>query len=515
VRKATLVEDLFDTLWHHAQFQPEAPAILDPERPVRWEELPDRAERLCLGLVRCGMRPGRGVALLLRRTRHLPLTFLAILRGRAVAVPLDPSFGREHLQTILQRSRPEVLVYDAAHSDLARQLAAPGTFRRLVRVGEPPPGTPGPEGKEIPWRDLLTTDAEGAHFPELPLDAILYHHWTLEDEAPAAALGTLRSLILSAHSADRMFGFRPEDRHLCLLSPNLRLFDHALRPLLSGGAAVCVPGQNVRRLAEAVRDHGVTVLQGPAYLYRLLCEWVAASGQELPGLRVLQSCGHTAPWVRRRVREVLGAELLVTWAALESLGAALGPRRDSRGVLRHGQPAPGILVRITDAGGEPVLEEAVGELRLRGGALAPTRFAPGGEEKRTREANGSLRTGMLVRYSMAGEIELLGRPEHRLERGGQTVYLRETERCLETHRRVMEAAVVAVPRGGRRPAVVAVVQVEPQQAPSADDLKAYLARRLHPSQLPDHVVAAKRLPHLPLGRLDRAGLARRLRTLLA
>ncbi len=506
------MEDLFETLQRHGHARPDADAIVDGPVRILWEALPQQVDNLCLGLVQQGMRPGKAVALLLDRTRHLALTFLAILRGKAVAAPLEAGMGRDHLVQALHGSRPELLIYDAAHEALANELLEHRTVRAAIRIG----GEGGAEGR-IDWEHLTEADARGARFPELTPDAQVYHHWALEEGGRMrAVIGTVRNLLLTAHSAARLFGLTPEDRHLSLLPPGLRLFDHVLRPLVTGGALLCRTGNNPRRIVETASEEGATVLQAPPYLVRLVCDWVEATGQALPDLRILQSCGHTSPWVVRRVQAVLDRPLHVTWSAVETLGAALGPRLEehSAAPLRN-QPCPGLLVRICDTEGQPALEGAAGELRLRGGMIAPERLDPEGNRTPTRNRSGWLQPGIRGGHSLAGGMELLGGPADLLRRQRQPVLLRETEHCLEQHRGVMAAAVVAVPRPGDAPPLLAAIaQPDPGNPPDVETLQNYLARRLKPVQTPDAVFLARRLPHLPLGRIDRArlaeGLARRL-----
>lgn len=499
------MEEIFDSLWRRGTDAPDEPAILDDGGTLRWNDLPTQVEGLALGLFRLGMRLGRRVGVFLDRTHHLPITFLAILRGRGVVVPLETSFGPSALRRIIRTAKPEIVVYDARHRELLRSIIDETHLRAAVVVGARP------QGDEVAWEDLARTEARGARFPDALLDAPCYQHWLLQPGGTlSAAEATYRNLIIAAHSARRQYGLHPDDRHMCLLPPGMRLFDHALRPLLAGGSLAMTTSINARIVAERIQHHRVTILQAPSYFHRLLCDWVEAAGTDLSALRILHSCGHTSTWVRKRARRILKQDLDVTWSSMETLGPALGSRRDAAGFVRELLPWAGFLAQITLPNGQPVLEGGAGELWLRGGGIAPRRRTPEAAAVPTLDEDGWLRTGIMARHTFAGEIELLGNAGETLSRQGQDVHLRETERCLEQHPAVMEAAVVTLDWTGDRDLLIGLVQPVAGKDFSSETMIAHCSRRLHPAQVPDRVFLVVRLPHLPLGCIDRAAIHQRL-----
>lgn len=500
------MESPFETLWRHARRQEGRAALVDDAGALSWQDLIAQVDGLCLALVRQGMRSGRGVGLMLQPSRHLALAVLAVLRGRGVTVPLPPEWAAPRLLSMAQASRIEILIYDAAHEGVARSLAQERGLRSVIRVGE------GAAPGELVWGDLVRTDAAGARFPELSLDGVFSHHW-LPDRSGClrAGLVTLRGLLLSAQSAGRLHRFTPDDRHLSLLPAQIRPVDQVLRPLLSGGCLVLHRSGGLRALAAVLQDQSVSVLLAPAFYFRLLATWVEAAGLRLPALRVLESVGLAGKRLQRNVSRTLGVELSLCWGTLESYGSVLGPEPAAGGVVRQHQPCPGVLVQIVTPAGNPVLGEDVGALCMRSGMAVPAALDIQGERSPVERREGWVATGWAARHTLSGEIELLGPLDESYQREGKTVYPREVELCLESHRAVEQSAVLSFAQSSGPVLALAVVRVQPGSEVTAAALGAHLSRRLRPAQLPDRILLAERLPAEPLGDVDRVRLRERLR----
>ena len=129
------------------------------------------------------------------------------------------------------------------------------------------------------------------------------------------------------------------------------------------------------RLAEVIRNHGVTVFQtGPSVWSVLL-----AQIPEFPRLRVAVSTGDAiAPDLARRLACV-GKAVWNLYGPTEATVWATGYRleRDASGIAAHssisapiGRPLANVAVRVLDAHRVPVPSGAEGELWIGGKALA-------------------------------------------------------------------------------------------------------------------------------------------------
>ena len=145
-----------ELLRSRAAASPDAPAIIDARRGrsrvFSFAEL-ERASARAAGLLHAaGLRPGDGVLVLLPMSAELYVALLAIFRLGMVALILDPSAGRDHIERCCALYPPQALIA-STRAHLLR-LFSPA-LRRIpckVSVGLPVPGA-------VSWRHIVRTPA--------------------------------------------------------------------------------------------------------------------------------------------------------------------------------------------------------------------------------------------------------------------------------------------------------------------------------------------------------------------
>jgi amino acid adenylation domain-containing protein len=176
-----------------------------------------------------------------------------------------------------------------------------------------------------------------------------------------------------------------------------------------------------------------------------------------------------------------------------------------------GRALPGYRLEVRDESGDPLPDEAVGELWIGGLGVArgyrndAERTAaafppdPSGEGR-------MYRTGDRVRRRADGELLFLGRLDDQVKIDGQRVEPGEVEQALARHPELREAAVVAredVP-GHKR--LIGYAAPADGASPSPQELGSHLARRLPSFMLPATIVMLEALPLNERGKVDRAAL---------
>ena len=81
-----------------------------------------------------------------------------------------------------------------------------------------------------------------------------------------------------------------------------------------------------------------------------------------------------------------------------------------------------------------------------------------------------------------GFVFLLDRAKDMLIRGGENIYCIEVESALYDHPAIMDAAIVGIPHKVLGEEVGAVVQLKPEMAVTADELRRSSRRRSPPSR---------------------------------
>ena len=166
-------------------------------------------------------------------------------------------------------------------------------------------------------------------------------------------------------------------------------------------------------------------------------------------------------------------------------------------------------IYLLDPYGEPVPIGAPGEIYIGGSSVARgyinspdltgERFVPNAFSA----APGArfYCIGDRARRLPDGSIEFLGRMDQQFNLGDVRVEPSEIEVLLRQHAGVSESAVVLVGESNHE-RLAAFIVSDGSKAPSIDELRAYLSRRLSSHMLPAHIVAVSRFPRLPNGKID-------------
>jgi len=102
--------NLAERFLEQAERRPEAVAIRTAKHAVTFRQLAERSGRGALRLRELGLLPGDRVLVLVPVGIELYETILAVLRAGLVAVFVDPSAGRKHLEQAVDRVSPRALV---------------------------------------------------------------------------------------------------------------------------------------------------------------------------------------------------------------------------------------------------------------------------------------------------------------------------------------------------------------------------------------------------------------------
>ncbi|HEX8933967.1 MAG TPA: condensation domain-containing protein, partial [Pseudonocardiaceae bacterium] len=183
-----------------------------------------------------------------------------------------------------------------------------------------------------------------------------------------------------------------------------------------------------------------------------------------------------------------------------------------------GRPIANTQVFVLDSRLRPVPVGVMGELYLAGAGLARGYLHRPGLTAARFVANPfgapgerMYRSGDLVRWSAAGELEYLGRVDEQVKIRGFRIELGEIEVVLANHPGISEVVVTArddQPPGlnssGKR--LVAYVVPADGVTPTSAELRAHLLQTLPDYMVPALFVALAELPLGPTGKLDRKAL---------
>jgi amino acid adenylation domain-containing protein len=476
---------------------PDAPAIEFGDRALSYAELFRMACRLGRHLRAVGVEVEDRVGVCLERSAEMIVTFLAILEAGAVYVPLDPTYPRERLATMLEDSRARAVVTVEALTDLL-----PSSEAVSVRLDT----------------DVVAIASQSAESLGLPIggDHLAYINYTSGSTGRAKGVCIPHRAVLRLVLGTDYVALGPEDR---IAQASNSSFDAATfevwGALLNGGCVVGVTRDEMLSpgdLAAALAERRITTLFLTTALFNQVArEEPAAFATVRSVLFGGEACD--PQWPRRVLQEGPPARLLHVYGPTESTTFATWYRVESADAwtVPIGQPIANTRVLVMGRDFAPVPAGAPGELWIAGDGLArgyldrPDQTAERFVPDPLADGGRAYRSGDLVRRRAGGAIEFFGRLDQQVKIRGFRIEPGEIEAVLCEHPGVREAVVLArqdVP-GERR----LVAYVVPKEAPpTADSLRGHIARRLPEHMIPASTVFLERLPLNPNGKVDRRAL---------
>lgn len=476
---------------------PSAPAVEFEGRWRSWGELAAAKAAIESALADSKLEGPVRVGVMLRNHVDLVPAVLALLSHERCLVVLNPMLPAERVAAdVVQTEVPAVI---GLAEDLERAAEAIQTARCLaleltgdpshpVRVRQPlDPGAAHRRDAAGVAVEMLTSGTTGTPkripmrrggFEQSVFAAARFEKGRAEDDQPRLRSGVQLLMAPFAHIGG-------------LLA--------LMNAIVAGRRATLLRKFNVEGFRDAVSRHRIRVASAPpAALKMILDAGVAKS--EIGSLQAFRT--GTAPLdpdLADAFYERYGIPVLQNYGATEFGGVAgwtLGDfetyRVSKRGAV--GRLNPGVQGRVVDADtGEPVATDAAGVLELKAPQIG--------------DGAGWLRTTDLARIDADGFLFILGRADNVIIRGGFKVHPEEIIRAAEAHPAVREAAVIGLPdaRLGQVP-VLAVVPAASAGALDAEELTAFLRKKLSAYQVPAAIHALSDFPRTPSLKIDQTAL---------
>src|SRR2546427_5608012 len=439
---------------------------------AQWEATSNRAGR---GLSATGVRPGDRVAIYVTADDALPwvVTYAAIHKAGAVAVPLNTRLTRPELEALLRHAEATVLVCSPSLASTAAHLAAAvPSLEVTISTGAAIDGAPG-------WDDALADDDSRFQLPVEP--------------------GDLADIMYTSGTTGRPKGVAVRHRNVAMLPNGLPewngtwwmhsspLFTFAgigfiYNPMKMGMRCLYQPRFDAGRWLDAVAEaRPLAVFIVPA-MAELLIAHPHFDDADLSSI-VMCSLGSAplAPATLRRLQERMPDATVSNAYGMTEAGPAYCamPKEESlKRIGSVGKPMPPMEVRSVDDDGNDLGPRAVGEILIRLPGREREDYRDPEATAQTWTPDGWLRTGDLGFLDEDGYLYIVGRKKEVIIRGGNNVYATDVEGVLYEHPAVREAAVVGVPHDVLGEDVAAFVVLRQGAVVGVDELRAFCVERL-------------------------------------
>jgi amino acid adenylation domain-containing protein len=479
--------DLDGWLGQAAARHPDRIAVEEDARSLTHAELQRRVGEVAAGLRAEGVGPGDVVGLTTETLVDTVVAILAVLRLRAVFLPLDLSLPAERLSYMVGKAGSRVAV---GTGDPGVPVFAPAELRDEP-VESDGSGT-SEDGVYIMFTSGSTGNPKGVLMHNGPL--VNLSAWQLD------------ALDMDEHT--RFLQYAPLGFDVS--------FQEVAPTLMAGGAVVSREPADRRdfpAVVRRVRDTCVTHVYLPVAALRPFVQ--AAEGLDLPDLTHVCVSGEQLI-VDEEIRAFFirhaGARLINLYGPTEThavtthrLSAEDGPWPSH---VPIGLPITGVTAQVIDRTGHLAPRGVAGELLLGGRCPArgyvndPERTAERFADDPHAPGGTRYRTGDQVMRDEHGVLVFLGRDDHQVKIRGYRVELGEVENAAQQHPGVQRAVAAARGSGADRHLVLFALADEVDD----DALRSRLAEVLPAYMVPARILRVDSVPTTGNGKVDRPAL---------
>lgn len=458
-------------------------------------------------LNRLGVGRNDRIAIVLPQSPELAVAFLTV-SGVATAAPLNHSYKRDDFLFYLEDLSAKALVVlegdDTPARLAANELKVPIIELRLSE-------------KQNGCFELLgesgQTPALGGLAEEGDVGLILHTSGTTS--RPKMVPLTQRNLFVSATNIIKTVGLTTDDKCLNVM-PLFHIHGLVaciLASLGAGGSTVCTNS------FDAGRFLGWLERFKPSWYSAVPTMHQAVLGQSrIPvksSLRFIRSSSAALP---PPVMEKL--ETVFSVPVIESYGMTEATHQMASNPLPPLPRKPGSVgiaagpeVCILNDEGELLPQGETGEISIRGDNVT-SGYENNDQANASAFTGGWFRTGDQGYLDKEGYLFLTGRLKEMINRGGENIAPREIDEALLAHPEIKQAVGFALPHESLGEDVAAAVILESDSSLNETAIREFAMGRLADFKVPSRIVILDDIPKGPTGKLQRIGLAEKLRDVL-
>lgn len=527
---------IYEAFAQAAERAPGKTALIYLGKRFTYAQLKEMVDHLAGALYQLGLRRQEKAIIYQPHTPQWIISWLALQRLGAVAVPITHFYGPRELHYIAKDSGAETVFCTDTNFGYVMRVLGEASLRRVVisKIAELLPVWKQvigraldkiPQGKFARQDNVYTFAGllkggraqlpNGTAPSESDLAELLYTGGTtgFPKGVPITHALFLQSTYYQRQMSEPLI---PRGRDVVIQgAPLYHILGQAvgIGALLAGDTLVLLPRVNLDALFDHIQRYRVTTFFGAPTLYRMILEHDRLDYYNLSSLVYCFSGGDALPAeVARRWQKKFGRPIYQGYGATETCGGvALTPAGEPFPEGAAGKILPVWQIRLTDPDTlETVPPGEAGELLVSSDRMVTAYWnKPEETAERFVELDGRLwyRTGDIVRVDENGWLFFVDRSADIIKHKGYRVAASKVERVLQEHPAVVAACVVGVPdaKVGERIKAFVVLK-EDVKGVTAHELSKWCQDRLASYEVPQYIEFRDMLPKSKVGKLLRREL---------
>ncbi len=440
---------------------------------ITFKELMEDVNNLGTALYSLGLKDKK-IAIISKNRYEWALSFISVLLGNMVAVPLDKGLTEVEIENSIRRTNPDAIIFDNAMEEVVSVVAKKDginiehyicmeqneKYKTLNELKY--------EGKEL--RLAGNNEFENAKIDSNKVSELCFTSGTSSTSKVVKL--SHRNIAFNIAAMHLVEDFRDTDTNLAFLPFHHTFGSTGMLFILSYGAATAFP-DGLRYIAQNLKEYGVSVFIGVPLLIENMYKKVQKEIEKQGKTKLVnfaRKATNLTPFLKRKVFksiiDQLGGNLRMiisgaaaldkeVWKGFNELGikviqgyglteaapvvSAENPKYSKKGSI--GFPLKGVEVKILNKN-----ELGIGELAVKGPNVMLGYYD---DEEANKEAfqDGYLLTGDLAYIDKEGFIFITGRKKNVIVlKNGKNIYPEELEQLVNRISLVKESMVFGMPK---------------------------------------------------------------------
>lgn len=474
----------------------------DPSRVqvLTYKGFNEKVNQLAHFLLKQGIEKGQIVSILLPNCLDFAISYFAIFKIGASALPLNTMLTVDELDFILNDSRTVALITSKCFKETAETL-----FERAEHL-------------KLKWEveKLEKKCFKKGHTSEPSVkcsadDVAIIMYTSGTTGFPKGVMLTHKSLISNVKACLKRIKITPKDNFSCLL-PMFHAFTFTtcvLAPLYAGATSVVIKSlHNFNEVFRQLLKSKVSVLIAVPAVYRILTEapvpffLTAFPFRFVNPIRLCIAGGEALPpEVMKKFEKKFKIPLLEGYGLTETSPVVSLSSLKNKKAGSAGKALEGINIKIVSNKGRKLTAGHIGEILVKGSCIMKGYFD---KEEETKDAirNDWFYTGDLGRLDKEGFLYIVDRKKDLIVVKGLNIYPKEVEDALYTNPKIKEAAVVGKELEDYKGEVpIAYVVLQEGEKITEGEIHQYLRHSLALYKIPRRIEFRKELPKTPTGKI--------------
>ncbi|KAK9075341.1 hypothetical protein SSX86_003664 [Deinandra increscens subsp. villosa] len=500
------METLTGLLKHVAGKFPDRRAIsVSGKFDITHSRLDQLIDHAASSLVAAGVHPGDVVALTFPNTVEYVIMFLAVIRVRATAAPLNQAYTADEFEFYLSDSGSKLLLTAKEGNEPAETAASkigiPHVTATLNDVES---------GIHLSAVSDSCADSSAANIVNESSDVALFLHTSGTTSRPKGVPLTQINLASSVNNIKSVYKLTESDSTVIVL-PLFHVHGllAGLLSSLGAGAAVTLPSAGRFSAStfwsDMIKYNATWYTAVPTIHQIILDRHLTKPEPEYPKLRFIRSCSASlAPSILARLEEAFDAPVLEAYAMTEATHLM-----SSNPLPEDGPHVPGSVgkpvgqeMAILDENGVEQKAGANGEVCIRGPNVT-SGYKNNPEANKSAFLFGWFHTGDIGYFDSDGYMHLVGRIKELINRGGEKISPIEVDAVLLAHPDVAQAVCFGVPDDKYGEEINCAVIPREGSGLDEEEVLRFCKKNLAAFKVPKKVFITDSVPKTATGKIQR------------